>query len=64
MKSHGTHHKTDYNIFYIHCSRHNSVTVSFLFTSPTDTQSLKLKDVVTILLKVKNCTIRINLLYG
>jgi len=29
MKSHGTHHKTDDNTFYIHCSRHNSVTVSF-----------------------------------
>jgi hypothetical protein len=34
------------------------------FTSPTEKQSLKLKNVVTILLKVKNCTIRINLLYG
>jgi len=34
------------------------------FTSLTDKQSLKLKNVVTILLKVKNFTIRINLLNG
>jgi len=34
------------------------------FTSPTDEQSLKLKNVVMILLKVKNFIIRINLSNG
>jgi len=33
MKSHGIHHKTDYNTFYMHCSRHNSVTVSFHYAT-------------------------------